>query len=242
MGLTAAAWVLRAMSRHAKRLSLPDVPTPGTDEFEDHAVAWERAFGRIGANQSDIDRASLDVLESPPSWWREQLPAILAAVEAERSSNPVRPDFPDQPEPADRKSAELASRTCTDCNASGFAEVFHRRHAGGLWVEWEDRFGEVRKARSRRVIYCDCPLGKWLKTANERSASNCKDTYEADRQRDAVRSMGGIEGVRAGRTDYTLTDPTMPVGVDLPIGGNWRDYVAAWAEAVRVRDREHQHA
>lgn len=226
------------MGKHAKRLSLPDVPTPGGDEFEDHAVAWERAFARINANASDVDRASLDVLESPPSWWREQLPAILAAIEAERASNPARPEFPDQPDPTDRKSAEFASRTCTTCNASGFAEVFHRRHAGGLYVEVEDRFGEVRKVLSRRGIYCDCPLGKWFKSAHERSAANCKDMAEADRQRAVARSMGGIEALRAGRTDYTLDDPTMP-HVDIPIGGHWRDFVKAWADAVEAQKHQH---
>lgn len=233
----AKGWVIKAMARHAERLSLPDAPSPGSELFEDNARAWEIEFSRVAANAMDVDRASLALMADPPSWWREQLKALVDAIEAERASNPARPEFPDVPAPDDRKSAEAASRTCTDCGGSGFAEVFHREYDGAPYVERVDAYGEVHRHRARFRIWCDCPLGKWFKLANERSAANAKDSFEADRQRDVVRAMSWIAAARAGVMEYVLGDPSAPP-VEMPTEGGWRDHVRAWADAAGDPSRD----
>lgn len=225
------------MLTHMGRLNLSDVPDPDSELFEDHARAWEARFAQVRAFEAEVDRASLAVLAAPTSpngwWWRDQLPAIVHAIEAARADNPARPEFPDDA-PQSRAEAERASRTCDICSGSGWAEVFHRDYAGRPTIETVNSDHTTTIILARFRLACLCPHGRWLLRANEKAASEVEDSYERERRVLEARSLEGIRRVMEGHTDYTCFDPTAPRDVDVPQTTNWRAHVAAWAEAAKV--------
>lgn len=221
----------RAMITHMDRLSLPDVPEPGTELYDDHCCGWDMAFQRINASAGEVDRASLAVMAAPPSWWRDQLPAILKAIDLDRSTNPARPDMPDDV-PATREDAERASRTCEMCTGSGWAEVFHRGYTGAPTIDVVNSDHTVTRIPARFRLACICAAGRWLLAAHERSAADAETQFERDRRERELRTIRGIERVMQGHTEYQCSDPTWVEGVDVPeTRSDWRAHVRAWADA-----------
>lgn len=219
------------MARHGGLLGLPGVPEPGTEDFDAHARTWENVFRRLNSMDAEVERASLAVLENPPKWWVEQLPAIEAAILASRAANPARGEWPDDV-PQAREDAERASRSCEMCSGSGWAEVFHRRYQGKPTIEDVNSDLSVTVTPARFRLACICPAGRWLLRAHERAAADAESQYERDRRHRELRTIQGIERVMQGHTDYQCGDPTYIEGVDMPgERTDWRAMVRAWAEA-----------
>lgn len=219
------------MARHGGLLGLPGVPEPGTEDFDAHARVWENVFRRLNSMDAEVQRASLAVMESPPKWWVEQLPAIEAAILASRASNPARPEFPNDV-PQTREDAERASRTCEWCSGSGWAEVFHRAYQGKPTIETVNSDHSVTITPARFRLACVCPAGRWLLGAHERGAADAESQFERDRRTRELKTIQGIERVVAGHTDYQVSDPTYIEGVGEPSDRtDWRAIVRVWAEA-----------
>lgn len=194
------------MARHGALLGSPGVPELRTEEFEAHARIWENVFRRLNAMDVEVEKASDAVLERPPKWWAEQLPAIEAAILAERAKNPARPEVEDEI-PVAREDAERLSRRCDLCTGSGWAEVWHREFTGQPVIERTASDGSTYRINARFRLACKCPLGKWLLRANERSAQAVEGEYERTRRLREVDAMRGIDRVLAGHTDYMVFDP-----------------------------------
>lgn len=228
----AKPWVRLAMTKHLSMLALPDAPKAGSEEFDNYALAWESAFHRANTLDAEVERARLSVLADPPKWWRDQLPAILKAIDAERASNPAQPEFGVQVN--DRAQAEKDSASCDLCSGSGWAEVFHRSYDGGGYVYDTASDGSEVRIRARFRLACHCPLGRWFLSHRERQASEAKGQDERTRLAKEARCLRGVEAVMAGRTEYTLFDPTVPTDVDVPQTKDWRAHVRAWADSKKT--------
>lgn len=221
------------------RLSLPDAPEPDTEVFDDYARGWDIEFQRLTALPGEVDRASLATMADPSPWWRDQLKAIVKAIEADRATNIARPDWPDDV-PLTREDAERASRSCHLCEGSGWAEVFHRDYDGRPTIDRTNPDGTVTRSPARFRLACLCAAGKWLLRANERSAADAEGEWERDRRGREVARMRGIERVMQGHTEFTTEDPTIPDlrGVAMPEGKlDWRAMVSAWAAAKDAAKR-----
>jgi len=210
----ARRWVKALMSRHIKRLALTDAPEDGDEVYEDAALVWDEALEDAGANHAEAERASRRVVRNPPSWWREQLPAILAAIEAERLANPAQ--TPDMAPRTDRETAMAASARCEWCEGSGLATVYHRLYDGGATVEVPEPDGSTRTIKARVSVACCCPFGRWILARNQNDPK-------------AARALGGIEAVIEGRSDYLGVDPRTIDGHGEP-PRDWRKHAADWAE------------
>lgn len=151
------------MADHAMMLGLPDVPDSESDEWRDWVRVWHESMVRKGHTlPSAIKDALLRVTSDAPSRWREQLPAVLKALDEMRSENLAQGDDGTSPrQPTSREAAEAASRDCEHCAGGGLAAAYHRDHEGMEAVVDEDG-----KRRILRVTApCVCPMGRWLWSA-----------------------------------------------------------------------------
>ncbi|WP_165253846.1 hypothetical protein, partial [Paludisphaera soli] len=156
----------------------------GTELFLDQATTWDQAFQDLNASSAEVDRASRKLCRRPPGYWRDQLPAILAAIEEERGANLAQGQIADPNGYADRETAAAASRTCEVCQGGGLVTVFHRGYDGEPTLHVVNSDGSTSRIKSRFVLACLCPLGRWILAANLRSASMPKYAGpEADRIR-----------------------------------------------------------
>lgn len=198
------------MVRHASQLNLADAPKAGSPAFEDWAETWTEAFARINTFWDEAEKAARRVRQVPTSqsgwWWKDQLPSIVAAIQADRSDNPARVEIPAQ---MTREQAEWASRDCRNCTGSGWAEVFHRLYDGKPTIEVVNSDGSVSRIAARFRLACNCAYGRWLLDANKRSASNSKlSGHESEQQRKFAAQIGWIDAVTSGRAaDYSLKEP-----------------------------------
>lgn len=234
----AKRWVKALVARHIGRLKLDDAPEKGTEQYADAALIWDEAFGVINATASECDKASRRVASNPTPWWREQLPAVLKAIEIERGSNYAQPVEGSAGAPSDRESAMKASADCEWCSGAGLVIVFHRGYTGSPVVLVPEPDGRSRRVTGRATLACCCEYGRWILRRAE--ASDDKHT---------ARRLAGIDDVIAGRTAYSGLDPTeVHHDDDTPRSLDWRAHVGFWADeskriaAQRGRDARRRDA
>lgn len=212
--------VEKLLTDHIARLNLPDAPKADSPEFSDAITIWKEAIDDQGYNWSELDKASRRCCRAPASFWREQLPAVLAAVELERTANFAQPVEGQSAAPSDRAAAMAASARCEWCEGTGLATIYHRDYTGEPTVLVEQPDGRMFRFIGRCVIACGCEYGRWI--------------LSRSKPEDAKR-LGGFEDVQAGRTDYSGLDPTALPDRDIPQTTDWRAHVAAWsANAARA--------
>lgn len=210
----------RLLSLHIARTKAGDAPELDTAEFNDVAVIWDEAFRDAKAIDADVDRASRYVCRMPLTYWRDQLPAILAEIERERTTNIAQTPLGNGDVPNDRLVAERASENCRLCSGCGWCEVFHRDLApgGDGRVAITNSDGSTSLVGGRFRLTCTCVLGRWFLGALYRSASNCRDVHEADRQRRDADRVAWLPKVIAGQSPYQLDDPREGAAVRAALG------------------------
>lgn len=188
----------KLLADHVTRLKMADAPEPDSEMFRDAITVWKEAADELGYREHEIAKACRRVARQPLSWWREQLPAVLAAVEAERTANFAQPvegkaagGFV-----GEKDAAMAASAGCQTCDGSGMAMVFHRQYAGSPELMLEQPDGSNRRIMGRFMLHCHCDYGRWMQ-----ARVRATDKPLADR-------MEGIEAVMAGRSRFVAFDPT----------------------------------
>lgn len=208
-------WVVNLIGRHIGRLKLDDAPEMGTEQYADAALIWDEAFQVVNASASEADKASRRVASNPTPWWREQLPALLKAIDLDRGSNFAQ--GPDGAAPvSDRESAMAASMSCEWCEGSGFVMVFHRQYQGSPELMIEQPDGTRRRVMGRFNLACQCEYGRWM-LGRIRTA----DKPLADR-------LDGLEAVIEGRSRYVAGEPGRRETAQESPGSRPREFAAAY--------------
>lgn len=194
----AKKWVKALVARHIGRLKLDDAPEAGTEQYDDAALIWDEAFAVVNASASEADKASRRVASAPTPWWREQLPAVLKAIDLERASNFAQPAGDGVPGAAsDRLTALAASASCEWCQGMGLVMVYHRDYDGkGPSVMVTGPDGQKFRRQTQATIACRCDYGRWILAQAGKSDDKT-----------IARRLGGIEAVEAGRCDWSA-DPS----------------------------------
>lgn len=189
--------VEKLLTDHVDRLNLPDAPEPDTEQFRDAITTWKEAFDELGFQPGELARASRRTARNPSPWWREQLPAIIAAVEVERTTNIAQgPDGTPAGPAFDRDTAVAASRDCEWCEGTGIVFVFHRRYEGSPIVTVESRDGSKRHFVGRASKMCRCDYGRWMLNRIRNT-----DRHLADR-------LDGVDAVIEDRSEFVAYDPS----------------------------------
>lgn len=200
-------WVAKSLARHIARMKLPDAPEPDSEEFEDVARIWDEQFAKRKTNYKQVDEASRAVCAKGVSYWREQLPSLLAAIDEIQGANIAQGDAANGETP--REKAELDSRDCRLCGGTGFAVVYHRHFTGPPIIDVVNSDGSRSRVAARSSAFCLCSYGRWLLDANRRSSYSPKiDAREGEKIRRRLARADCVQAVLDGlHPDYTLEDP-----------------------------------
>lgn len=136
-------WISGFIDRHRARFDPHDWPADGSDEWREYLTGWVTAFATAQVSETEADSASIALVETPPNFRREHLPAVMKAVR-ERRPEAVAPA-------STREAASDASKSCPHCSGSGITQVTGTFERSGELVE-------------RTVAaHCACPHGRWIR-------------------------------------------------------------------------------
>lgn len=80
-------WIMDFLHRHRARFGPHDWPAPGSEEFAEFLHGWLNAFSRHSITREEADAASLKLVECPPRYRNDHLPALITSVEITRQVN-----------------------------------------------------------------------------------------------------------------------------------------------------------
>lgn len=145
------SWFVRFQADLVARLPRPDWPDPDSIFWED----FHRSLVRHGVVEAVAADAARALMEAPPPFLTDVLPAFLAAVKLVWASADVPAGGTD-----DREEAQRASRDCADCGGSGLATRWRHATLGRLDAQGRPRSASV-------TFYCRCVMGRWIKRRHE---------------------------------------------------------------------------
>lgn len=166
---------------HRLSISFPphDWPDGGTEDWGVFVEDWISALARNQVTEADADAARQSLLETPPRFRSEYIPAIVSAVKASRGPTTGGGGV------SDRDSAMLASKACVYCEGMGLAVV---------WASKPDPDKRIAETAS---AYCICQAGRWIE-ANHREKSP-----------DVHKRIPDLTNVLNGRSFWRLNPPWM---------------------------------
>lgn len=162
-----ADWFLGFVDRHFDRHPRPDWPRNrpradgGNPEFYS---GWLGNFIRHGITEDAADEASMRLMADPPDYAERHIPALIKLC---RTIYHERAESGEGHATDSREAALLASRDCADCVGGGLTVRWRRRSPGDL-----DARGNTPAASI--VLYCVCPLGRWIERAHRKDAPDVR--------------------------------------------------------------------
>lgn len=153
-------WFWGWARRHVARSGRGDFPVVASEDGREFWLDYRRAFTRNGVREAEADEASSRVLE------RDLFPGQhkQALLECVREIRDV--EAADQPVPNQIAAARIAAANCPHCGGNGWATYL----GAEIWGEAE---GD-RRAGLRFSLWCVCPLGRFMKQANDEADRESK--------------------------------------------------------------------
>lgn len=136
-------WLDAFMLRHMRSLRVTDFPEASSQDWFVFRTGWLRAFINHDVTEPEADDASMAMVEDPPRFCMEHLPALLKRVEAARIQARAK---------GSRDLAAAGSNKCPYCSGSGLRLVFAPLP--------DDMTGDGKRIPESVAAYCICPYGR----------------------------------------------------------------------------------
>lgn len=176
-------WIKGFLKDHKARFDPNDWPVDdATEELAEFVRGWVTAFNLKEVSEEEAKTASRRLVLNPPSWRREHIPMVVAAVmdiRAERNrSQGIAPG-------GTLEASRRASRQCPHCCGDGLTSVYHP------WPSVEHRIAPTAAA------YCVCPAGRHIKKIH------------AEQDADLLRHIVDFDHVLNGASVYLAEHPSV---------------------------------